>query len=194
MRTEGLRDALKAARAMKEKMEEVSSKAMNRVGDGVMTEANRKIRATYQIKASDLKNTLRIVYASPQSSEVLIKSKGPNLPLTRFKFSPKLGNPRKPKTVRVEVRRGESKSIRSAYIRTSNEKVMIMKRKYPSGQSGQKRVKNIQGNYPELPVEQLRGPAVPVMMNEPQVIKHLEDQAKERMHKRLDHEIGRILK
>lgn len=194
MKVEGLKDATKVVKALKDRMDEVSSKALNRVGDGVMTEANRKVRETYQIKASEVKSAMRLVYSSASSGEVIIKASGPNLPLTRFKYSPKNWNPRKPKPVKVEIRRGESKTIRSAYIRNTGSKVMVMKRKFQSGQSGMKRTRNPQGNYPELPVEELRSPAIPVMMNAPEVIKHVEEQAEERMYKRLDHEIGRILK
>jgi len=194
LKVEGMREAVKVVKALKERMDEVSSKALNRVGEGVMTEASRKVRETYQIKASEVKGALKLVYASASSGEVIIKASGPNLPLTRFKYSPKNWNPRKPKPAKVEVRKGESKTIRSAYIRNTGSKVMVMKRKFPTGQSGARRRKNAQGNYPELPVEELRSPAIAVMMNAPEVIKHVEEQAEERMHKRLDHEIGRILK
>lgn len=194
MKVEGMREAVKVVKALKEKMDDVASKALNRVGEGVVTEANSKVRETYQIKASEVKGAMKLVYSSASSGKVIIKASGPNLPLTKFKYSPKNWNPRKPKPAKVEVRKGESKTIRSAYIRNTGSKVMVMKRKFPTGQSGARRRKNAQGNYPELPVEELRSPAIAVMMNAPEVIKHVEEQAEERMHKRLDHEIGRILK
>lgn len=194
MKVEGMREAVKVVKALKDKMDDATSKALNRVGEGVMTEANRKVRETYQIKASEVKGAMKLVYSSASSGEVIIKASSPNLPLTRFRYSPKNWNPRKPKPVKVEVRKGESKTIRSAYIRNTGSKVMVMKRKFPTGQSGAKRRKNAQGNYPELPVEELRSPAVAIMMNAAEVIKHVEDQAEDRMYKRIDHEVGRILK
>jgi hypothetical protein len=50
------------------------------------------------------------------------------------------------------------------------------------------------GDRPELPIQEIYGPAVPVLLNEPQVIKHIEEQTEERMKKRLNHEINRLLR
>ncbi|MGO4540371.1 phage tail protein [Paenibacillus sp. 2TAB19] len=192
MRVEGIREALKGAKALKNKMQPTAGLALNRVGEGVITEANRKVRETYNIKAADVKSTLRIVYSSPDDGEVIIKGSGPNLPLPTFKVTPKTWNYRKPKGVKVAVRRGDAKAIKSAYIRANDGKVRVMTRVHPTGQ-GPKREKNAKGDYPELPVKELRGTAVPVMLNEPQVIKHVQSEAKDRMRKRMDHEVKRLL-
>ncbi|MNP86815.1 hypothetical protein D3C76_1872870 [compost metagenome] len=53
---------------------------------------------------------------------------------------------------------------------------------------------NAKGFKPELPIEELHGPAIPRMLNESQVVEHIQNEAKERMEKRLEHEIKRILK
>lgn len=194
MKVDGLREAVKGAKAMRNRMQEAASKALNRVGQGVMTEASRKLRETYNVKAQDVKASMRIVLSAADAGEVIIKAKGPNLPLRHFKLTPKQGNPAKPKPVKVAVKRGETKKIDSAFVHAGSGKVRVLKRKKPSGHSGRKRVRNAKKDYPELPITELHGPAIPVMLNEPQVIKHIEEQAEDRMLKRLEHEVGRILK
>jgi len=193
LRTEGLREAKRGVKAAKEHMQAAASKALNRVGQGVMTEASRKVRETYNIKAADVKDALRIVLSPSGAGEVEIKAKGRNLPLTHFKLTPKQPNPKRPKTVKVAVRRGDTKKIGPAYLLLGSSRLRVMKRQKPTGQ-GKPRVLNAKGHRPELPIEELFGPAVPVLLNEPQVIRHIEQQAEERMEKRLDHEINRILR
>lgn len=189
-----MNEAKRVVRMLGDRMQEAASKALNRTGQGVMTEASRKVRETYNIKAQDVKASLRIVLSSSEAGVVEIKAKGPNLPLTHFKLTPKQPNPRKPKQVKVAVRRGDAKKIDSAYVHLGSGRLRVLKRQKPSGQSGRARMKNAKGDRPELPIKEVHGPAVPVLLNEPQVIKHIEDEAEDRMFKRLDHEVNRILK
>ncbi|MNC70456.1 hypothetical protein D3C75_1212690 [compost metagenome] len=96
--------------------------------------------------------------------------------------------------VKVAIRRGEAKKVGNAFVAIRRGAVGIMKRQKPTGQSGRDRVMNAKGYRPELPIEELHGPAIPRMLNEPQVVEHIQEEARDRMDKRLDHEIKRILK
>jgi hypothetical protein len=44
-----------------------------------------------------------------------------------------------------------------------------------------------------LPVNELYGPAVPIMLNSPEIVGHLQTEANKRLQKRLDHEVNRVL-
>lgn len=193
MKVEGMSDAIKGARALKEKMQPALSLALNRVGQGVVTEAARKVKETYNIKAADIKAGLRLVLSTPEAGEVLIRAKGRNLPITRFKVTPKAPG-KKRKVIKAAVKRGDAKTLGPAFITFRRGENRVMKRKFPTGQSGRARVVNRAGQRPELPIEELHGPAVPRMLNEPQVLAHIQNEAEERMNKRLEHEINRILK
>ncbi|THF83723.1 phage tail protein [Cohnella fermenti] len=194
MKVKGLSAAKRDIKKMRDQMQAAASTALNRVGKGVMTEASSKVRETYNIKDQDVKAAFSPLYSAPGAGEVRIKAKGSNLPLLHYKLTPKAPNPRKPKAVTVAVRRGEKKRLKTAYLHPGSGRLRVLKRQKPTGQSGRRRVRNEEGDYPELPIEEIHGPAVPRMLNEPQVIKHIEEQAGERMLKQLDHEIKRILR
>lgn len=194
MKVEGLSLAIKGTKALKDKMQPAASLALNRVGQGVVTEASRKVKETYNIKSADVKNAMRLVLSSPEAGEVLIKSKGRNLPVTRFKVTPKAPTGKRQKMVKLAIRRGETKKLSTAFIANRRGAVGVMRRQNPTGQSGRERVMNAKGYRPELPIEELHGPAIQRMLNEPQVVEHIQNEAKERMNKRLEHEIKRILK
>ncbi|OMD00042.1 phage tail protein [Paenibacillus sp. FSL R5-0636] len=194
MKVEGLSLAIKGTKALKDKMQPAASLALNRVGKGVVTEASRKVKETYNIKSADVKNAMRLVLSSPDAGEVLIKSKGRNLPVTRFKVTPKAPTGKRQKMVKVAIKRGDAKKVGNAFVAVRRGAVGIMKRQKPTGQSGRARVTNAKGFKPELPIEELHGPAIQRMLNEPQVVEHIQNEAQDRMEKRLIHEINRILK
>lgn len=194
MKVDGIKEAIKATKALKERMQPAASLALNRVGQGVVTEAAREVKQAYNIKAADVKDAIRLVLSSPEEGKVLIKAKGRNLPVTRFKVTPKAPSPKRQKMVKVAIKRGEVKKLSTAFIANRRGGVGVMKRQKPTGQSGRARVVNAKGYRPELPIEEIHGPAIPRMLNEPQVLARIQDAAQERMEKRLVHEINRILK
>ncbi|OKP97784.1 phage tail protein [Paenibacillus sp. P46E] len=194
MKVEGLSEAIKGTKALKERMQPAASLALNRVGQGLVTEAARKVKETYNIKAADVKSAIRLVLSSPDEGQAFIKAKGRNLPVTRFKVTPKAPTAKRQKMVKVAIKRGESKKVGNAFVATRRGAVGVMKRQKPTGQSGRARILNAKGFRPELPIEELHGPAIPRMLNEPQVLEHIQGEALDRMEKRLVHEINRILK
>lgn len=156
------------------------SAALNRVGQGVKTEASRKVRETYDIRARDIEKygNIRITQASYAKLELLLTSKGSSVPLIRFKTSPSKQPSRAPKVLKASVKRNGKKPIPGAFVRSMDSSHLgVFKR------SGKRR----------LPIQELYGPAVPVMMSEPGIAEHLQEEANARMQKRLDHEVGRVL-
>lgn len=156
------------------------SAALNRVGQGVKTEASKKVRETYDIRAGDVKRygNIRITKANFAKLELLLTSRGPSVPLIRFKTSPSKQSSRSPRVLSASVKRSGKKPIPGAFIRSMESgHAGVFKR------SGKRR----------LPIQELFGPAVPVMMSEPGVAEHLQNEANIRMQKRLDHEVDRVL-
>ena len=156
------------------------SAALNRVGQGVKTEASKKVRETYDIKAGDVKRygNIRITKANVGRLQLLLTSRGPNIPLIRFKTRPSKPPARQPKVLTASVKKSGGKPIPGAFVAAMRSgHIGVFKR---SGKS-------------RTPIGELYGPAVPVMLNEPGVSEHLQEEASRRMQKRLDHEVNRVL-
>lgn len=174
--TKELGDIKQSLRQVEKSMPKAFYSALNRVSQGLRTEAARKTRETYDIRAGDVRNT--ITFSKSGSLDFIMKSRGPNIPLIRFKTKPSKVPVRPPKVLKASVKRSGGKPIPGAFVarmKTGHVGVYI--------RSGKER----------LPVGQLYGPAVPVMMSSPEVSEHLQEQAAIRMQKRLDHEVNRVL-
>jgi len=153
---------------------------LNRVGQGLKTEASKIVRKSYDVKHKDVisRGNIRITKADPARLQLILSSRGRNIPLIHFKTRPANPETRKPKVLKASVKKSGGKPIPGAFVaRMGNGAVGVFRR---SGKS-------------RLPIDQLYGPAVPVMLNEPGVADHLQDEARKRMEKRLDHEMNRVL-
>lgn len=157
------------------------SAAMNRVGQGVKTEASKKVRETYDIKAGDVKRygNIRVTKANVGRLQLLLTSRGPNIPLIRFKTRPSKPPARQPKVLTASVKKsGARKPIPGAFVAgMKSGHIGAFER------AGRRRT----------PIRELYGPAVPIMLNEPGVSEHLQEEAARRMNARLDHEVNRVL-
>lgn len=153
--------------------------ALNRVATGLRTEAVRKVRETYVVKAGDVRQTIKITKANMSRMELILVSRGRSLPLIRFRTNPSRPPIRPPRMLRAQVKKsGSKKSIPGAFVaRMQSGHVGVFER------HGSRR----------LPIRQLYGPAVPVMLNESRVQRHLQEEAQRRMIQRLDHEINRVM-
>lgn len=192
MKAEGLKEARKFVSTFAVKAEGAASSALKRVGAGVATELNRKTREEYTVKAGDIKNTIRVRTVS--ANEVVVTSKGANLPLPKFRITPRSpSSGKRSKGVKVAVKKGGGKKIKPAFVSSlSSGHTGVFARK--PGVSSPPRKRNAKGDYPQLPIDEGFGPAAPIMMNNAEVVKHVEDEALTRMITRLDHEIGRVLR
>lgn len=156
------------------------SRAINRVSQGVKTEAVRKVRQTYNLRARDVSALGNVKVHSTGQLEITLTSHGNNIPLIKFKT-----NPRAPL-------RGNSRRVLKAAVRKDSGMKPIPGAFVASMRSGNVGVYERIGKR-RLPIQQLHGPAVPIMLNEPGVREHLEREAQRRLAIRLDHEVGRVL-
>lgn len=166
-------------RFVEKNMPKAFSAAINRVSQGMRTEAVKKVRETYQVKAGDVRKTIKITKASPARLEMLMVSRGSSLPLIKFRTTPRNVPTRQPRVLKAQVKKsGGKKPIPGAFVA-----------KMRSGHVGV----FMRSSKKRLPVNELYGPAVPVMLNEEGVQEHLQQEAQRRMADRLDHEMNRVL-
>lgn len=152
--------------------------ALNRVSEGMKTEASRAVRKRYNIKDKDVKErgNIKVTRANTSRLEVLLTSRGRNIPLMKFSVTPT--SPRRVKVVKAAVKRGGKKAIPGAFV--------------ASMKSGHVGVFKRLGSA-RTPIQEKFGPAVPVMLNDPGITEHLNREAALRMEKRTEHEMNRVL-
>ncbi|WP_068775771.1 phage tail protein [Paenibacillus sp. FJAT-26967] len=149
--------------------------ALTRAGQGVKTEAGRKIRETYTIKAKDVTQTIKVTRLGDMG--LRLSSKGSNIPLIRFKTTPNSPQSEQPKVLKAAVKKGKKKPVSGAFVAQLGGHVGVVTR------VGKQR----------LPIKELYGPAVPVMLGSDGVREHLEDEAIRRISERMNHELNRVL-
>lgn len=172
-----LREAKKTMRRLEKQVPIAMSAALNRTSQGLRTEAVRKIRETYDIKASDVRPTIRLTRATPGNLRLSVSSRGRNIPLIRFKVNPKSPPSRQPRVLKASVKKSGLKPIRGAFTTRVGGHIGVLTR------LGKKR----------LPIKELYGPSVPVMLGGTQVKDHLITEGERRIEQRFKHEIERRL-
>lgn len=154
------------------------SRALNRSSQTARAEAVRQVRDQYTAKAKTVRDTIKITKANPNHLQAKITSIGSPLRLYNFKVSPKRPSPKRTTPINVEVKKGSSKSLPGAFV--ANVK---------NGNTGVfSRVSDAR-----LPIKQLYGPAVPIMMNNEDVVAAVTEKAQNTLENRIGHEINRIL-
>lgn len=173
------KDALeKAAKLLSEVpngYEAAVSRSMNRAATAGRSAAVSTIRQEYTIKASTVRRNFSIHKATRSDLEALVTSKGPRIPLVNYKTRPKTdttGNTRKPVRVAVKAR-GGLKLLGKTFVYRGR----ILQRLGTSS----------------LPVQEVYGPAIPVLSGNNEVVDNVEKAMQETFLKRLDHETGYLL-
>ena len=153
--------------------EKALSLSLNRALDSAKTEAVRAVAEEYTVKQKIIRPTMRVKKSSTSNLEAEITSVGGSLNLlANFKVSPRTdttGNKRQP--IRVEIRK--KGTLTRSFVHKNHVWSRIGKER--------------------LPIRPLYGPAVPVMLNNEQIVDRVTDKAIETVDKRIDHEISRIL-
>lgn len=167
-------DATSDLRNLEKSIPKAISSSLTRVGNGVRTDATKSVREDYTIKAGDVRGEIKVDKGKVKSDMMLtVKSKGPNLPLTKFKTT---------------VSRS---GVKANVLKTTGLKRIpgAFKMTGPKTKPG---VFSRVGN-PRLPIKELYGPAVPVMLNKDGVVERIDERARERMQERFDHNINYVL-
>ncbi|GIO33121.1 hypothetical protein J2TS6_42620 [Paenibacillus albilobatus] len=172
----GLREARANLRRLESTIPRAVNAAINRAGQMVKTEATRQVRETYTVKAKSVNEQIQIRRSSPSTLSLRLSSKGGNLPLIRFKTSPSKPPAKQPRVLKAEVKKGVRKPIKGAFVTQVGGHVGVLKR------VGRAR----------LPIKELYGPAVPVMLDNEEIRDKLEQVARRSLEDRLEHEMRRL--
>ncbi|MEW9106289.1 phage tail protein [Paenibacillus sp.] len=171
-----LKAASIAVKTLSKKVPKAINSAFRHTGQRLQTAAIQEVRKEYVLKAGDVKKygNMRLKYGT---GEITLKSVGRNIPLIKFRTTPTRVVKRKPKVLKAAVKRGEKKPILGAFVqRMGNGNTGVYRR------LGKTR----------LPIGQLYGPAVPVMLNSAEIRTKLQAEMDQRLEKRLEHELNRI--
>ena len=152
------------------------SLAINRVIEGVRTDATNELKTLYYAKSSDIRSTITLKKSSAANLEAVMTSKGSRKNLSDYFISPK--TPRKNmQGINAAVKRDGIKRIGNAFLIRRGGKYKPYVRT-SSGKWG---------------IEPIISPAIPQIMKNPEIVKAIEAKAAERFDKRLTHEVSRIL-
>ena len=155
----------------------VLSNALNRSLENARSNAVNGARENYNVRAKDVRSTIKLQRAKPSRLMGAVWSTGKVLPLTAFKVNPGTVNGRRRTPIRVGVRKGSVETLERAFIARSGNFNGVYARKGKS----------------RLPIQQLYGPAVPQMLSNESVVKLITDEARATFAQRVDHEIDRVL-
>lgn len=174
--------------------------ALNRAAEGARSDAVRKVRERYYIKAADVRDAIKIKKATPDDLAAIVHAKGSPIALSKFRLTPsKPPTKRRTKPIIARVVRGEGGPIKGAFVArmASGHVGAFIRAGTPrrreemfvrvGGQLKKKKVK-------DLPIQQLYGPSLPQMLGHKSVTEFVEEQARERLESRLEHEIDRLLR
>ncbi|KAA8750101.1 phage tail protein [Paenibacillus sp. UASWS1643] len=155
-----------------------AASAMNRATQMARTAASRKVREKYTVKAASITKTFSAGKASAGSLRSKLVSSDGSMPLIRFKTYPSKPTPKKlPKVLKASILNGGKKVVPGAFVTKVGSHIGVLERKTKK----------------RLPIKELLGPAVPVMVNKQEVREETEKVLKEAFETRMMHELGRNL-
>ncbi len=153
------------------------ARAMNRAIDSTKTEAARILKEQYTIRASSVKQSISVKKASKTElvAEFLSRSPKASLSMASYRYSPNRDTTGKAfREVTAEIKKGSPFTVKNGFVwngtvfrRTTNKR---------------------------LPIEVKSGPTVPQLLGQENAFEELQKNAEEVFMKRLDHEVGALLK
>lgn len=155
----------------------VISRALNRAATNVKSNASKKAREVYRIKAQDVNKSFKINRASRNNLSATVVSSGGSIGLEKFKTNARDPSQKKPRAFKAAVKKqGSLRTILRGFVADLSG-VKVFRRT----------------SKERLPIQRLFGPPVPQMVGNPELRRFIEDQAAETFEKRLDHEISRVM-
>lgn len=155
-------------------IEKATSRALNRALQEGRTAGTREATRRYTVKAKDVRPTFKMHKASGSNLEAELSSNGRSLPLSAFAHKPNSDTTgARRKQVRVGVKKGGLKPLGQGFIWQGRVMQRLGKSSYP--------------------IEQKYGLAVPVILNNEEIVDKVVETMGEAVDKRLEHETQRIL-
>jgi hypothetical protein len=151
-------------------LERATWSALNRVGEGLKTDAVKETKQRYYLTASEIRKHLLLKKTRGGISSVSLIATGRRKPISEYKVQ----GGKKPN---VAVKTDGMKTLRTGFFLNKDGQKIVMY--LPQGQGG-----------PPMPVI---SPSVPQTIANKETRAIMEQQARERFEKRLGHEILRLL-
>lgn len=161
---------------LQHKAPNVIANALNRSISNIKANIPKEVRKDYNIKATDIKETLKIFKANASKLQGEVKSTGKLIGLDKFKVSPKTVNPKRKSQLKIAVKKDGTKQILGAFIASING-VKVFKR------DGKTR----------LPISRLMGPSVPQMIGNEATVNKINQSAYVTYERRINEEINHFL-
>ena len=150
-----------------------ASAAINRTITFTNKKVSQEVRKIYNVKAGDIKSTIKIKRATPSNLSGEINSNGKRLTLKRFSRTNKW---KRGKPIKVKVKKTGAKVVNTspkAFMTSLNGNGQILKRKGAS----------------QYPVEVLHTLSIPQMISNTEVSDSVMEEARQVLQKRIEHEV-----
>lgn len=157
--------------------------ALNKTMTKAQTDANKKVREIYNIKASDLKSKVKFKKASLNNAVSSFSVTGSRFTLLRFAT----GQNAKGVSVKIRKDRG-TRTILHAFLGVTKGRLQVLSR-YSEGKLILPRKKNRKWGEPDLPIEVLTTTG-PVKMFAKEAEPAVEKSINKNLFPLIDHEIG----
>lgn len=180
VRVHGVEDIKRLYNTSSEKAGKVLWFAITRAATAAKTQASKATIKKYYVKSESVKNSLKISKKNTRAITANLRSEGNVIPLILFDTSPKAETKNNQKVFARVMRKGGKKFVPGAFIvrgKKSNE-LQVVRR------IGKDR----------RPLEVLYGPSIPQMIGNEKIMDSIILCANETLEKRLDHELGRLLR
>ncbi|QVQ56217.1 tail protein [Paenibacillus phage Pd_22F] len=177
--SKNFKEAAIAVKKLAQNAPKAINRAFARTGQRVQTVAVQEVRKEYIIRAGDVKKYGNLKLTQ-RNDDIEFRSRGRNIRLIQFKTTPSRVVQRRPKVLKAAVKRdGGKKQISGAFVQhMRNGSLGVFRRR------GKQR----------LPIEQLYGPGVPIMLNSAKIRDKLQDEMTKKLEQRLEHEMNRAMK
>lgn len=172
-----LKQVKKRLGALKYKAPDVMNRALNRAATNMRSNAVKKTREEYHIKAKTIRATMTIKKSTRASMGAAVLSTGNKEPITSYMVLPKsVAKSSSNKLVQVAVKKDDPKTLFHAFII----------QRYGGGVYERR-------TSDRYPLRQIYGPSVPEILGNEDTRDFVTDEAWKMYEKRVDHEINRLL-
>lgn len=186
--------------ALRKKAPTILASALN---DGVTTmrmEGKKIVNDRYTLANKVVNQSVKLWKANRNDLSASVTAKSERIHLVDFKVTPKKMQHKEKdkKMITVEVIKGQAKPIYGFIAPGQKSGKLIVFRRSRNKPSKRIRLNGItedgKKTNSERPIEAMRGPSIPEMMNRKEVRVVMERIGQEKFENRLEHEINRILK
>lgn len=201
IKTEGINKIEKYLGSMQYRAKDVLYNTLKRVASNIRKNISVETRKKYIIKADDVKKTLKFKGLKKADLTFVASSSGETVPLYKFRVKPqdvvKLkgikregGNyPQRQRYKAKVIKKSSLKALPHSFVmKMPNGHIGLFKRKIVSNE-----LKKILKKRDFSEIYEMKGPSVPQMIANDEVMRKIQQDAEKTYNTRLEHELNRVL-